>query len=272
MATPRKFTDFEDYCESIVHADLRMRVLGMEFARYSIIQATVGRLGIQWAQEGSGQLSEGATDRSKFGVYLQLNSQPRLVNGMPLDPDAILVLPPGSEFCFSCDHANSWLAISIPQELLADCDLGGGRELIDTVDVVRPPRAVTANLRRLVLEHFQLLQHTPLVTHSVSVNAAVEGQILAIVADVCFKSDHFQRQSNGKLTDHEHRHGQIAKDAAQIIHESLDDPMMVAAKSDTALHNAIAMEMKCKCNALLGVRRSEFPNVLLLQRKSNAFL
>ena len=78
-----------------------MRVLGMERHDYSLIQAQLGRLSVQWADEGSGLLSEGAIDRSSYALFMQLNEHPVLLNGIKLGPNAIAVLPPNSEFCFS---------------------------------------------------------------------------------------------------------------------------------------------------------------------------
>ncbi|TWT41305.1 hypothetical protein KOR42_48450 [Thalassoglobus neptunius] len=95
MDSAKFFTEFESYCDSIAHADVHMRVLGMEEPRYSMVQNVAGQLGLQWAQEGSGQLSEGGTDPGAFGLYMPLNRRPRLLNGLSLSPDAIVVLHPG---------------------------------------------------------------------------------------------------------------------------------------------------------------------------------
>ena len=79
----------------------------------------MGQLQIQWACEGCGQLSEGATIRHGIGLYMQLDPRPMRVNSMPIDPDAIVFFPPGSEFCFSCKHANSWFSVLVPLDVLA---------------------------------------------------------------------------------------------------------------------------------------------------------
>ena len=72
---PQFFDEFEPYCATIANVDIRMRVLGFETARYSLAQTSVDGLQIQWAQEGSGQLSEKSVLNSLDALYAQLSCQ-----------------------------------------------------------------------------------------------------------------------------------------------------------------------------------------------------
>ncbi|TWU04220.1 HTH-type transcriptional activator RhaS [Symmachiella macrocystis] len=231
MNSAKFFTDFEPYYETIAHVDLRMRVLGMDEPRYSILQTTVGQLGVQWAKEGSGQLSEGATDRSAFGLYMQLNSLPRLLNGMILDPNAIVVLPPGAEFCFSCDHANSWLALRVPTELLTDSGAASHDTLINSVSVVRSCHDLSQKLRTTVLGYLRAINRTQSLSNSTLVSSLFGNEILTIARKVCHQSAGIQLHSENKFSALSQRYADIAKTAAEIIENSLDGSVSVAAIS-----------------------------------------
>ena len=228
MNLRRSFSDFEPYCDAIVHADLSMRVLGMERPRYTIIQSLVGRLGLQWAQEGSGQLSEGSIDPEAFGLYMQLNDRPRLLNGIPLDPHSIVVLPPGSEFCFSCDHANSWLAVRVPAELVAIPNAASQGKVLETVTVVRTGRKMANALRASVLTYLTSLQSEPMLSRSPAAQASFENEILLIARRVCVSSLGMKVDSHASLSTRSKRHDQLAVEAAELIEASLKGSISVA--------------------------------------------
>ena len=48
-------------------------------------------------------------------------------------PDRRFFIPPGAEFCITCDHANSWLSVLIPSEIMPSIGL----------DLVRSDSGVT---------------------------------------------------------------------------------------------------------------------------------
>ncbi|HBE69588.1 MAG TPA: hypothetical protein DDW52_15690 [Planctomycetaceae bacterium] len=245
MNLRKSYVDFEPYCDAILHADLRMRVLGMEQARYSIVQSIVGRIGIQWAAEGSGQLSEGSTDRDAFGLYLQLNARPRLLNGMHLCPDSVVVFPPGAEFCFACDHANSWLAVRIPTELIA---VHRQEELLGAITLVRCIRSARA-LRTCVTSYLQAAESNFVLTQSTAAEAAFESEVLAIARRVCVRSSPRRAKSPEALSPLTTRHDRLAIEAAELIEASMKSSICVG---------DIANSLGVSERTLLTVFRSRF--------------
>lgn len=190
-------------------------------------------LSVQWAQEGSGQLSEGATDHSAFGLYVQLNCRPRVLNGMILDPNAIVVLPPGAEFCFSCDHANSWLAIRVPVELLSDSSDASHNRLLNAVSVIRPDGGLANKLCTTVQTYLQMSDRAPSLAQSVIAVSSFENEILAIARKVCFGVAGIESHSEMSSSARSQRHSRIAKAAAEIIEASLNAPVSVAAIAES---------------------------------------
>lgn len=228
MNLTRSFADFEPYRDAIVHADVRMRVLGMEQPRYSIVQSVAGGLGLQWAQEGSGQLSEGSTDRGAFGLYMQLNARPRLLNGMPLDPHSIVVLPPGAEFCFSCDHANSWLAVRVPIESVAVPGETAQEDLLDSVSVVRAGRNMARTLRTSVLTYLRSLENESGLSLAPAAETSFESEMLLIARRICARSSDMKLDSEHDLSPRSKRHDRIAMEAAELIEASWNGSISVA--------------------------------------------
>ena len=216
------FSDFEPYCETIAHVDLRMRVLGFESPRYSITQAAVGRLAVQWAQEGSGQLSEGATDHAAIGLYVQLDPRPRLLNGMVLDPHAVVVFPPGSEFCFSCTNANSWFSVRIPLELLGPGNGNGPLDLHRSVTVIRPGSSVLRRLSNLVTAYLRALNSTDSLGDSAAASRRFEDRLLRIARPLCCRSNTARIESRDTFSTAKLRHERIAELAADILEASED--------------------------------------------------
>ncbi len=225
---PMQFSDFEPYCDMIANADLRMRVLGLEKAQYSIIQAPVAQLGLQWAQEGSGQLTEGVTDRNAFGFFMHLDPRPMLVNGMSVDPEAIVFFPPGSEFRNACTHANSWFSIRVPMETLVETDGEGAPELLDSVSVVQPKPGLARQLRTIVPKYLSALCSTPSLAESTLANERLQEQVIAIARQVCVRSaaNSVESHSTSKRVDSHHEW--IATKAADLIENSLDHSQSVA--------------------------------------------
>lgn len=249
MSALQRFVDFETYSDTIADADLRMRVLGMEQPHYSLVQAQVGRLGVQWAEEGSGQLSEGATDRSAFGLYVQLDSRPRLLNGLILDPNAVVVFPPGSEFCFSCTNANSWFSIRIPTELLVVPEADHQPVPVNSVSVIRPGRKVMRQLRDNVLSYLHAIQLSQSLKISPLSTEIFENQTLDIARQLCFHSPHIQVQSEQTFATSKQRHTAIAKSGAEIIESAPDRSVSVA---------AVARSLGVSDRTLLTAFRSQF--------------
>lgn len=259
------FSDFEPYCATIAHADLRMRVLGFERPQYTIAHASVGRYEIQCAHEGSGQLSEGVTDRRAAGLYMQLNPRPRTVNGMAIDPDSVVFFPPGSEFCFSCDHANSWFSVRVPLDVFGAKTEVGSRvgETLDAVSVVRPAPQLVRRLRRMVPQYLDALSHAPALATSTAATEGFENAMGAIARRVGRRPVHRTSEDSRLLVSHR-RQQRIASDAADIIEATLD-----AAHSVAGIARRLDVSQRTLLNAFhsrFGVSPRQFIQSMRLNR------
>lgn len=222
------FNEFEPYSEMIADADLRMRVLGFERPQYSIVQAVVADLGMQWASEGSGQLTEGVTDSNALGLFMHVDPRPMRVNGMVVDPDAIVIFPPGSEFRNTCTHANSWFSIRVPVAALGDVDGRDAPNLIDTVSVVRPRNDWARKLREIVPKYFNALYDTPSLAESTLANERLQAEVMAIARQVCVRSTVFPVESHETSAKAFLRHEEFATRAAELMEDSLESARSVA--------------------------------------------
>lgn len=114
------YSNFERYSESIENVDLHARLLHLNEPYWLMRRLQAATLPIQHAVEGSGFLTEGAVNSAGWGLLMQSAGEPILVNGMPLIPNAVAVLPPKAEFRFVGRGPTSWTSIFIPQV----CDVG----------------------------------------------------------------------------------------------------------------------------------------------------
>lgn len=207
-----------------------MRVLGFERPHYSIALATVGQFNIQCAREGSGQLSEGVTDREAVGLYMYLGTRPSRLNGIPIDPGAVVYFPPGSEFCFSCVHANSWFSVRAPLDALRDHTTESGKplELLDAISLLRPNHRLVHRLRRMVPGYLSTLSETPALAHSHAATQAFESEMLAIANQLCYRSPGIVDETREAASRPLESHTRIATDAADIIESTMDGLHTVA--------------------------------------------
>lgn len=111
------FQDFTEYCATIEHADMRMRLPQLQRERWKMRFATLARaVEIQAGSEGSGTIAEGATRGDGTNLFY-LSAGQCLANGHRLVPGAILVLPPGAEFLLSGGGEQEWASVFLPHDV-----------------------------------------------------------------------------------------------------------------------------------------------------------
>ena len=147
---------------------------------------------------------------------------------MAIDPDAIVFLPPGSEFRNTCTHANSWFSIRVPLGILAEADGEGASNLLDTVSVVRPNRGLARKLREIVPKYFGALSATPSLADSALANERFQDEVISIAQQVCVPSIATPVESSTTSRKVVVRYEEIASRAAELIEESLDRSQSVS--------------------------------------------
>lgn len=115
-----RFDDFDEYANTIRHVELDVRLLHScpERLFWSLQELDLESLRIQFAVEGSGVLAQGKMHRDGWGLYFQLSGAPVSVNGEPIGPGALAVLPPNAELSFLGRGPVRWFSVFVPDRLL----------------------------------------------------------------------------------------------------------------------------------------------------------
>ncbi|KAA5544352.1 AraC family transcriptional regulator [Roseiconus nitratireducens] len=109
------FTEFEAYAEVIQNASMDMRLPSLRTPRWEFMHASVGRIHVQYALEGGGNIAEGCTFRDGWAFFQQsAHGTDGLANGRPLATDEVFVIPPGADFCLACKPKHEWASVFIP--------------------------------------------------------------------------------------------------------------------------------------------------------------
>lgn len=136
------FDDFDAWSAAISGADLRLFCDRIEERRWELTAAAVGDVFLQVAREGGGNLCYGGINFDATVLFIPLDHfGTQAANGETLGEDAVLALPPGSDFRISVrQRAHGWCSVALPGHHTA------GR----ASEVLRPGVAAVSRLRRLV--------------------------------------------------------------------------------------------------------------------------
>lgn len=145
----RSFSDFEEYADAIQGVDLRCMATAIKRSYWSFHHRAVGSLQIQGGYNGSPMVTEGATHRVHWSLYLQRPKEIGSVNGERLDAESVFLVPPSGEFHF-IGHGNlRWQSVLIPTEELfpVNSESDGSHEFYR---VVKPGSGLVNRLWALV--------------------------------------------------------------------------------------------------------------------------
>lgn len=120
------FKEFEAYEAAIGDVELQLTLPRLECPLWVFRQLNLtGQVHIQISSEGSGVIAEGVTRKDGFVFFLHGSGHCR-ANGTDLSPPSGFLYPPGTEFCISNNHANDWITVFIPNQLIQSVGLNSG--------------------------------------------------------------------------------------------------------------------------------------------------
>jgi AraC-like DNA-binding protein len=113
------FRDFDEFVASVQGVDSTMLLQNPARNSWEIEAASVSGIRVQSGQLGSGNIVEGQSWKDGYLIYLPLSDTCEyLVNGVPIEKSAFMILEPGSEFCLSTKLEHDWCSIFIPAHVL----------------------------------------------------------------------------------------------------------------------------------------------------------
>lgn len=122
------FTDFDAWGEAVSGANLRLVCDSVETPAWTLGIIDLGGVVLQVASEGGGNLCYGANSHPGPILFVPLtHACEHLVNGEPLDDDALLAIPRGADFSIRVRRkAHSWCSIALPADAAIDAAVWGG--------------------------------------------------------------------------------------------------------------------------------------------------
>lgn len=146
------FDDFDAWSDAIRGADLGLVCDGVEVRSWRLAVRHLGRVVVQSAFEGGGNLCFGANTWGGPLLFMPLtHGEHHVVNCRQLDASSLLLIPPGADFRIQVRRrAHEWCSLALP----ADFPLGAGRggpDLATTSRVIRVAAPALDRLRRLVV-------------------------------------------------------------------------------------------------------------------------
>jgi AraC-like DNA-binding protein len=171
------FDDFDAWSDTIRGADLGLVCDGVEVRSWRLAVRSLGRVVVQAAFEGGGNLCVGANTWGGPTLFMPVtNGGHHVINCRPVDSASLLLIPPGTDFRIQVRRrAHEWCSLALP----ADFPLGnlrGGRDLTAASRVVKVAPSGLDRLRQLVvgtaLEPALDGPHTP--AHDAAATALVE--------------------------------------------------------------------------------------------------
>ena len=222
------FAEFDCYAEVIRNVELDVQLLRPHERRWSIQQLEVGQLHVQHAVEGSGLLTRGAVTADGWGLYLQVAGDPIPMNGKGLSHDAVALLPPRSEFCFSGQGKVEWYSLYIPSALIdATCDASGQ---VPAADVVAIPGDLLRRLTAELLAASSLLEDGVPLDQAIRAQAAIEGRIVSTFIQILDESTQGHSLPNHKTSIDRQR---VISTVIELVNDSDDGAYTVPELAET---------------------------------------
>jgi len=121
-----QFDDFDAWGDAVSGASLRMACDGVELRRWTLGMVDLGRIVVQVASEGGGNICYGANTHGGPLLFVPLtHAGEHVVNGVPLDDESLLVIPCGTDFRIRIRRrAHLWCSIALPGDVSAPAASG----------------------------------------------------------------------------------------------------------------------------------------------------
>lgn len=172
------FDDFDAWADTIRGASLQLACDRVEQRSWSIGIRQIGRLSVQSAYEGGGNLCSGINTTPGTLLFLPVtHAAHHVTNCTRLDEDSLLVIPPGSDFRITVrQRAHGWCSVALPADI-------AGRDSARPVEsyVYRPMGHAVRQLRNLISRIFA----SPVLDAGDSAAATTAARNLAAAATAC---------------------------------------------------------------------------------------
>ena len=167
-----QFDDFDAWGDAVNGANLRLTCDGVERRQWMLGVVDLDGVVVQLAAEGGGNICYGGSVHGGPQLFVPLTqAEAHVVNGVPLDDESLLAIPPGTDFLISVRRrAHSWCSVALPAEMPAPATSG---RLVCGRDAV-------GRLRRIVGDVAASLLDRPGGTPA---HEAARREILAAAAD-----------------------------------------------------------------------------------------
>lgn len=169
------FDDFDAWGDAVSGAHLRLACDAVESRTWTLGILDLGDLVLQLATEGGGNLCYGGNAHAGPLLFMPLTrAAEHVVNGMPLDEEALFAIPHGTDFSIRVRRrAHAWCSVALPAGFPLPIDTKAG----STGLPCRP--GSVAGLRRLVTRIAAALLERPAGT---AAHRAARAELLAAVA------------------------------------------------------------------------------------------
>ena len=118
LAGMQVFDDFDAWGDAVRGADLRLVCDAVEVRSWRLATRLLGRVVIQTAFEGGGNLCFGGNAHAGPLLFLPVTHfEQHVVNCEPLGQDGVLLIPPGADFRISVQRrAHAWCSVALPAD------------------------------------------------------------------------------------------------------------------------------------------------------------
>lgn len=147
------FDDFDAWGDAVSGAHLRLACDSVQTPLWTLDRIDLGRVGLQVAFEGGGNICYGANAHHGPMLFIPLShAAGHIVNGEPLDDESLFLIPEGSDFSIRVrERAHAWCSIALPaDEVVGLGGLSSSTRLVGTAGAVPRMRqlvtAITASL------------------------------------------------------------------------------------------------------------------------------
>ena len=188
-------------------------------------------INIQVAYEGSGSISAGAVRDNGFVLFLVEGDCQG--NGVRIDRDSVLLMPPGKEFCNPSKGETEWLAVFIPYATAEATDLITSRDVIgNTARVIHPSRGATDRLRSLIKQYVAGAKVEPNLLQEFASVTSFRKALAESVKDCLFVDAAKSRRVTGRPRTVD---GRLIASAIELIEDS-PEPILALEELVAALH------------------------------------
>jgi AraC family ethanolamine operon transcriptional activator len=176
----QQFTQFEDYAEAVIHADLRLKLPRLVRPRWELKTQCVGGIGLQFGKEGSGVIADGSAVQIGYTLFVPLAGL-QFANGQPLEDRRMLLMTPGGELAISSKVPHDWCSIVLPFDLLGHDQQSQlcSHTSVSKSQVIDIGSQAAKRLRQLLIELRHVFKAEPTVPTISAANESMQGELLA---------------------------------------------------------------------------------------------